>query len=457
MERNIEKYLVDWKKNPDRKPLILRGARQVGKTYSIDKFAKENYRYYLKINIEQDSILKNIFDSKQPSRIIDELTVLYQIPLLDSESLLFIDEIQMAPNAIAALRYFYEERPGLHVIAAGSLLDHTLNEMKYSMPVGRVEFAYMYPLNFNEFLQALGQIGLVKALEKFTPTLDLSTAIHEKLKEYLRLYFFIGGMPEAVNAYVKHQDLLKVEKVHSDILSSIEYDFAKYGTRKQQEYLKDVLRYCANNIGQKVRYVNINKAANSEMLKDALYKLGMSRIIHLVHRTKSSEVPLSKYEDKDVFKPLFMDIGLACRIAGIKLTDMSDLAADFEGALAEQFVGQEMIAAGDIYSEQKLYYWQRDAKNANAEIDYLYQIDNRIFPLEVKAGKRGTLKSLHVFLAEKNKDIGIRLNLDLPSFGENLTANPNLPDKETISYKLLSLPLYFAGKLKHFGNILTLQ
>ncbi len=457
MERNIEKYLVDWKKNPDRKPLILRGARQVGKTYSIDKFAKENYRYYLKINIEQDSILKNIFDSKQPSRIIDELTVLYQIPLLDSESLLFIDEIQMAPNAIAALRYFYEERPGLHVIAAGSLLDHTLNEMKYSMPVGRVEFAYMYPLNFNEFLQALGQIGLVKALEKFTPTLDLSTAIHEKLKEYLRLYFFIGGMPEAVNAYVKHQDLLKVEKVHSDILSSIEYDFAKYGTRKQQEYLKDVLRYCANNIGRKVRYVNINKAANSEMLKDALYKLGMSRIIHLVHRTKSSEVPLSKYEDKDVFKPLFMDIGLACRIAGIKLTDISDLAADFEGALAEQFVGQEMIAAGDIYSEQKLYYWQRDAKNANAEIDYLYQIDNRIFPLEVKAGKRGTLKSLHVFLAEKNKDIGIRLNLDLPSFGENLTANPNLPDKETISYKLLSLPLYFAGKLKHFGNILTLQ
>ena len=455
MEREIEKYLIQWQKSPNRKPLILRGARQVGKTYSIDKFAKTNYKHYLKINIEQDKQLQSIFESNQPLQIIDDLTALYQIPLKDNDSLLFIDEIQLAPKAIISLRYFFEQRPNLHIIAAGSLFDHTLNEIQYSMPVGRVEFAYMYPLNFKEFLLARRENGLVNSIEDYTPESLFSSAIHQRISEHLRLYFFIGGMPEAVDTYIKTKNMVEVEKVHSSILTSIQYDFAKYGTRKQQEYLKDVLHYCANNIGQKVKYVNINRNTHSKLLQDAFLKLEISRIIHLVRHTKSSEIPLTQYQDNNIFKPLFMDIGMVCHLARIKLSDLRNLASDFEGGLAEQFVGQELIANSAFYTEQKLNYWTRDAKNANAEIDYLYQIGNQVFPVEVKAGKRGTLKSLHVYLSEKKKKTGIRLNIDIPSYGKNLSAKINLPDRKELKYDLLSLPLYFAGKLQSYIKLFT--
>lgn len=176
-------------------------------------------------------------------------------------------------------------------------------------------------------------------------------------------------------------------------------------------------------------------------------KTGMSRIIHLVRHTRSAEVPLSRSQDNDVFKPLFFDIGILAHIAGIKLMDINDLATGFEGAMAEQFVFQELLACGLPYREQRLFYWIREAKNSNAEIDCLYQIGNRVYPVEIKSGKRGTLKSLHVFLAEKKKSTGIRLNTDLPSTGNDLIAKVNLPGKEELTYNLISLPLYLAGRL----------
>lgn len=449
MKRFIESYLSSWKNSPHHKPLIIRGARQVGKTYVVDKFAKGNFKYYLKINPEQEDGLKMIFQSKKPQLIINELSALYNIPVTEGKTLLFIDEIQMIPEAIAALRYFYEQMPGLHIIAAGSLLDHTLNELPYSMPVGRVEFAYIYPLNFQEFLLANKQDGVLRYINAFSIDKPFSQALHQKILEYLRLYFFVGGMPEAVNIYIKTKNLIEVEKVHSGILTSLQYDFAKYGTRKQQEYLKDCLVYSAKNIGKKVKYVNINKDVHSTYLKEALLKLEMSRIVHLARRTKSSKVPINQYVDNSVFKPVFLDIGLTCNMAKIKLTDIQNLITDFEGSLAEQFVGQELASSFEYYEDAKLYYWSREAKNANAEIDFLFQIENRIFPIEVKAGKTGTLKSLQVYLAEKNEKTGIRLNIDLPSIGNNLPAVVNMKGKKhNLKYKLISMPMYLAAHLK---------
>jgi predicted AAA+ superfamily ATPase len=449
MKRFIESYLSSWKNSPHHKPLIIRGARQVGKTYVVDKFAKGNFKYYLKINPEQEGGLETIFQSKKPQLIINELSALYGIPVTEGETLLFIDEIQMVPEAIAALRYFYEQMQGLHIIAAGSLLDHTLNELPYSMPVGRVEYAYMYPLNFQEFLLANKQEGILGYINAFAFDKPFSQALHQRILEYLRLYFFVGGMPEAVKVYLETKNLIEVEKVHSGILTSLQYDFAKYGTRKQQEYLKDCLVYSAKNIGKKVKYVNINKNAHSTYLKEALLKLEMSRIVHLVRRTKSSKVPINQYVDNDVFKPVFMDIGLTCNLAKIKLTDIQNLITDFEGSLAEQFVGQELVSSFEYYEDAKLYYWSREAKNANAEIDFLFQIENRIFPIEVKAGKTGTLKSLQVYLAEKNKNTGIRLNIDLASIGNGLSAVVNMKgEKHNLTYKLISMSMYFAAYLK---------
>jgi predicted AAA+ superfamily ATPase len=447
MNRKIDDYFLTWKSSRNRKPLMVRGARQVGKTYSIEKFAGQNYRYLLKVNLEQDRNIHSVFESLRPEQIVNELSVLYQIPVEDEHTLLFIDEIQACPRAIAALRYFYEQKPGLHIICAGSLLDHTLNELQYSMPVGRLDYAYMYPLSFSEFLKEAGENGLYGFINGFTVDGDFSLAIHNRILELLRLYFFIGGMPEAVDYYLKTRDLSGIDKIHSALITSIEYDFSKYGTRKQQELLRDVLHYVANNIGKKVKYVNVNRNVPSALLKDALLKLEMSRIIHLVRHTRSSEVPLSRLQDNDVFKPLLFDIGILGHIAGIKLLDIKNLATEFDGAMAEQFVFQELLASGQPYREQRLSYWIREAKNSNAEIDCLHQVGNRVYPVEIKSGKRGTLKSLHVFLAEKNKSTGIRLNADSPSVGNDLTARVNLPGKEELTYNLISLPLYLAGRL----------
>jgi len=447
MYREIEKYLTEWKVSLYRKPLVIRGARQVGKTYTIEKFASNNFRYFLKINLEQERNLQNVFESLQPQQIINDLTSLYQVPIVDGDTLLFIDEIQVSPKAIAALRYFYEQRPGLHIVSAGSLLDITLNEMQYSMPVGRVDFAFMYPMTFIEFLLALNETGLVKSIRDFTLNDTFRQAIHNRLLELVRLYFFIGGMPEAVVYYSSEKDLSGIEKIHSGLIQSIQFDFAKYGTRKQQECLKDVLYYVANNIGKKVKYSNINRNVHSSLLKDALLKLEMSRIIHLVRHTRSASVPITQLQDNDVFKPVFLDIGMLNHMAGIKLIDIDNLITTYEGTLAEQFVLQELIAGSEPYTEQKLNYWIREAKNSNAEIDCLFQIGNNVYPVEIKSGKRGTLKSMHIFLTEKNKKTGIRFNLDTPTIGKGLKTVVNLPGKGQLTYNLVSLPLYFAGRL----------
>jgi predicted AAA+ superfamily ATPase len=446
MKRNIDSYLLAWKDSPKRKPLILRGARQVGKTFTINEFGENQFEFYLSVNLEQDRNLQTVFASNNPVTILNELTSLYNVPLIAGKTLLFIDEIQVSPAALASLRYFYEQAPDLHIIAAGSLLDHTLNELKYSMPVGRVEYAYLYPLNFMEFCHALGETGLCNYLRNFTPELSFSEAIHSKLAENLRLYFFIGGMPESVQTYIDTGNLIEVEKVHSSILTSLQYDFAKYGTRKEQDLLKSSMDYAANNIGRKVKYVNIDRNAHSSQLKEALLKLEMSRIIHLVRRTRSVHPPITQYIDNDTFKPVFLDIGLANHLGKIRLADIRNLCTDFEGALAEQFVGQEFMASSSFFEDTKLYYWLREAKNSNAEIDYLLQIENEIYAVEVKAGKTGTLKSLQVFLGTTEKHRGIRFNLDLPNYGNNLEAVIQVNNQsKTINYSLISLPLYFAG------------
>ena len=298
MKRLITSYLTEWKDSPNRKPLILKGARQVVKIYLIDKLGKSLFKCYLKVNLEKDSSLQHVFQYKKPQLIINELVALYNIPIIENETLLFIDEVQVLPDALVTLRYFYEEMPRLHIVAAGSLLDHSLNEMSFSMPVGRVEFAYLHPMNFVEFLMANSEDGLAQYLQVFQPGSYFSEAIHLQLLNWLRLYFFIGGMPDAVKIYSETKQIQEVEKVHSSILTSFQYDFSKYGTRKLQEYLFDSMVYCAGNVGHKIKYTNIHKSAHSSYIKDALQKLEWSRIIHLIRRTGSSKVPSNQFVDR---------------------------------------------------------------------------------------------------------------------------------------------------------------
>ncbi len=446
MERLIENYLLNWKNKLGRKPLILRGARQVGKTYSINHFGKNHFKYFLHLNLERYGNLSSLFKTNDPKLIIAELSAYFSVPIIEKNTLLFIDEIQVAPEVIVALRYFYEELPELHVIAAGSLLDHTLNNLQYSMPVGRVEFAYMYPMNFEEFLMAFEEKGLIEYIDNYSFNNKFSKVLHEKLLSLLRIYFFIGGMPEAISIFKNTNNLLQVSQVHESILSSLQYDFSKYGSKKEQNLMTECLRYVARNIGNRVKYSKINVQADSKTLKSVLLKLEMSRIVHLIHKTSSVNIPLNQKVDNNAYKAIFMDIGLANHLGAIKLNNLENLMTDYEGSLAEQFIGQELIVSKDYFTDNSLYYWQRDAKNANAEIDYLMQIDNNVYPVEVKAGKTGTLKSLQVFLFEKRKKTGIRFNADIPQIGVNLKAHVSLKsEKVQLNYDLISLPLYFAG------------
>jgi predicted AAA+ superfamily ATPase len=447
MKRDIIQLFIDWRNRKNRKPLIVRGARQVGKTYAIQEFAKLHFENSVSINLEESAEMKSIFRSNNPQQIIQELSVLKKSQIAPGKTLLFLDEIQVCPEAIVSLRYFYEQVPELHVVAAGSLLDHTLSELKLSMPVGRVEFCYMYPMSFREFLIALSEDQIINYLDEYSFFKGFSEAIHLKLLEYLRYYFFIGGMPEAVSVFVDQQDLIAVERLQSSILTSLRYDFAKYGSRSQQKTLSEVLKYAGQNAGRKIKYVNIDREIRSVSLKEAFYKLEMSRVINLARHTASSGIPLTTHINSEIFKAYFLDIGLANHLCHIQLSEPTKILTINEGSLAEQFTAQELLILSNMYEDPQLYYWTRDAKNANAEIDFLFQHNNKVYPIEVKAGKTGTLKSLYVYLFEKNLKTGIRFNTDLPSDGEFKTIVRSGQKAGEISVRLISLPLYMVHQL----------
>lgn len=450
MRREINQYLLEWKDRSDRKPLIIRGARQVGKTYTVESFARQYFKNLVKINLEEKPELRKLFDKNDTKLIINEISILLEADIDYGATLLFLDEIQTSANAIRVLRYFYEQMPDLHVIAAGSLLDLTLNEIQYSMPVGRVEFCYMYPLNFREFLEANAQPKLAGYIRNYDFNTTFSPVMHDKIIQYLRLYFFVGGMPEAVKTYITTNKLSDVERVHNSIITSLIYDFAKYGNRKQQENMIAVFKYAANNTGKKIKYVHIDKETRSTFLKEAFFKLEMSRVLYLVRHTNVASAPVNDLLNNKVFKPVFLDIGLANHIGNVQLIEIDNLITHNEGMLAEQFVGQELISGNKPFTDGKLFYWMREKKNANAEIDYLLQHENKLYPVEVKAGKTGTLKSLHQYLHEKKMKTGIRFNLDKPSIGDFSISMQNIGANTSLNYKLISLPLYLASVFSGF-------
>ncbi|MBN2893084.1 MAG: ATP-binding protein [Bacteroidales bacterium] len=446
MRRYFEDFLLKWKDRSTRKPLIVRGARQVGKTFIIEQFGKKQFKNFLKVNLEENEDARKLFNIKNTKQITDSLSLIYQTKIEPSETLLFIDEIQTSPEAIATLRYFYEQQPDLHVIAAGSLLDHALNEMKYSMPVGRVEFAYMYPMNFREFLWAVGEEQLADFLDSFKIKDYIAEAVHSKLLTLLRRFFFIGGMPEAVKTYIETDDLLEVERIHENILTSLEYDFAKYGTKTEQQHLLTVFRQIPKNVGRKIKYVNISTSIRPEAQRNALYKLQMSRIIKLITHSSALGSPL-EHESKDIFKPLFIDIGLLNHLLKIRLIDTDNMMTIHEGALAEQFVGQELLTVPPYFIDRELFYWLRESKNSNAELDYLWEFKNQIIPIEVKSGKVGTLKSLFVYSFEKKKKKGIRFSANIPEIQDIETQIRLKAKNENVNIKLLTLPLYLTYRI----------
>jgi len=445
LKRFAEDYLLEWKDRDDRKPLIIRGARQTGKTHLVETFARDHFRQFLKVDFEFDPDVKSLFHTRDPDAVVNGLSLYHDQEITEGEALLFFDEIQACPEAIAVLRYFHEKKPGLHVMAAGSLLDFTLRDFGYSMPVGRIEFLYLQPLSFEEFLLE-AQPRLLDYIRRFTLREKMDDAIHRKLSEWLRVFFFVGGMPEAAESYLTRKRLINVQRIQNAILTTMENDFAKYGSRTQQDFLRKAMRFVPRNLGDKVKYVRVDRDARSDVLKQAFQQLAMSRVIHLVYQSRANGVPLDAEAVVHSFKSIFLDIGLVNNISGLKLIDINELITVNEGGLAEQFVGQELLNTGYAFEDGRLYYWAREAKNANAEIDYLLTRDSRIVPVEVKAGKTGSLKSLHLFFHQKKTDFGLRFNMDKPSIGRFSAHVRRKEMADQIEYTLLSLPLYLVGQ-----------
>lgn len=448
--------LNNWLFKKGRKPLIIRGARQVGKSHLVRDLAQVNQRFCFELNFERFPEHADFFKSKDPKIILHHLSIHFKRKIDPATSLLFLDEIQATPELIEILRYFYEESPELPVIAAGSLLDFVLAEPEFSVPVGRIEYFYLGPICFEDYLLARGEASLLAWIRTVSMSDTVPLPTHQHCMDLMKEFWLIGGMPEVVANYVEFNDLDEVNNIKQNILQSYQEDFHKYGRIKQIPLLRRAFKAIPSLIGQKIKYVHIDSESKSVQVKEALDYLNLARVIHFVYHSHASGLPLGAQIDLKVFKTIFIDIGLLCSALGLSqlsIIHAPDWAWINRGSLAEQFIGQTLFQLYPSYQMPELYYWVRERAQSSAELDYLWQYENKIIPIEVKAGKTGHLKSLHYFMQEKNWSCGVRFNTDVPSL---LDEEIKLPHKDVIAYRLLSLPFYLAGQLNRLLSPLML-
>ena len=413
--RNIDSQLEIWHNDPNHKPLLIRGARQVGKSTAVKQLGK-SFKHYLEINLEKQPDLHQFFpDNIDVKRTCQLLSVSTGIPVIPGETLLFIDEIQSCQNAIKALRYFREDYPELHVIAAGSLLEFALEELP-SFAVGRIRSFYLYPFSFDDFLSALG----LDALKEFkTQTAREGTPLpdpmHNQLKDLLRTFYLVGGMPEAVSTWVSKQDFLACSRVHNDILDAYQQDFSKYKKRVSPDLLRQVLRSAALQAGKKFVFAEASRDVPAASVKECLRLLTLAGLITPVKHTAANGLPLGAEENEKYVKYLFLDLGLMQTMLSLPANDIllaSDVDFVNKGAASEMFAGLELLKTHDCFVKTEMFYWQNTDKGTIGEIDYLTVIDGQIIPLEVKAGTQGKMQSLYNFMPKHSSAFGIRTSLE---------------------------------------------
>lgn len=425
--RRIDDELVVWSKEENRKVLLLRGARQVGKSSAVRNLGK-SFKYYIEINFEDaDEQVKGLFKpGVSPKEICMKLSVLTLIPIVPNETLLFLDEIQACVPAISKLRYFYEQYPELHVIAAGSLLEFALRELP-SFGVGRIRSMFMYPFSFEEFLMASGKKPWMQAVREASPQNPLFEGLHAQLIDQLHIFHLTGGMPAVVSEFVNNQDLLKCQHVLNDILVSFHTDFAKYKKQVPAIRIIEVFQSVAKQAEGKFVYERAAVQLSNRQVKDALELLIMAGLVYPVTHTSANGIPLGAEINPKIQRMFLFDTGLFQRMLGLNISDIL-LSNDFNtvnrGALAEIFVGLEIIKASSCYSPANLYYWQREKKQSTAQVDFLIQKHDRIIPIEVKSGTQGAMQSLRLFMKEKEVTNGIRISLENFAQYENIDVYP---------------------------------
>ena len=417
-KRLIDEKLLQWKDSPRRKPLLIRGARQVGKSTAVRELAKQ-FRYFVEINLEKQPDLIQMFpENIDVKRTCEKLSGTLGIPIVPNETLLFINEIQVSKEAIMSLRYFKEDYPELHVIAAGSLLEYALEELP-SFGVGRIRSMYMYPFSFDEFLMAQGLELTVNYKKKANSAAPLPEKAHKDMIDQLRTFYLVGGMPAAVTEWMETHSFVEVSHVHTDIIQTYEDDFNKYKKRVSPVLLRQVLHSVALQAGNKFVYSIAARDVHSSIVRDALHLLTLAGIIVPVKHTDGTGVPLGAEENNSYVKYLFFDLGVMQTMLDIPARDIltaSDVDFVNKGSASEMFAGLEMQKYHDCFQKAEMHYWQNTVKGSNAEVDYLSVHNGQILPVEVKASTRGGMQSLWVFMGKRKLHNAIRTSLE--NFGQ---------------------------------------
>lgn len=407
MEREAIGQLYEWKARPNRKPLIIRGARQVGKTWLMLEFAKKAYEKWIYVNFEDEEMLKHVFELDfDVPRILNALSLRFHTEI-DEQTLLIFDEIQAAPRGITSLKYFCEKAPEYHVITAGSLLGISMHGGD-SFPVGKVDFLSLMPMSFPEFLRAAGQERLAKLLAECK--WDSIVYVKDRIIQLLRTYYYVGGMPEAVKAYCDGLGYEEVRRIQSNILMTYENDFSKHAPANEVPRIRMVWHSVTSQLAKENRkfiYGVLRQGARAKEFEIAVEWLQDAGLVYRVNRTRSGEMPLSAFEDFGTFKLFMLDVGLMCamnRLSSDSILLGNDIFSTYRGAMTEQYVCQQLTGAVDF-----IYYWSAD--NSRGEIDFLIQTGGRIVPIEVKAEENLKSKSLSAFVARYPSLHAVRLSM----------------------------------------------
>lgn len=410
MYRSEIENIIAWKDKADRKPLILLGARQVGKTWLLKEFGNKCFDDVCYVNFEQPGQLKELFDGNiSTERIIDFLGSYNGKKIEKQRTLIIFDEVQEVPRALTSLKYFAEEAPEYAICCAGSLLGVTLHEGT-SFPVGKVDFLTLQPLTFKEFLLANGEEPMLDFIEKYYAE-GLPQATIEKIIDYLKIYFVVGGMPQVVNEWVKTHDFSRTAKIHNAILQSYQNDFSKHAPRTIVPKIHHVWNSIPSQLAKenkKFVYGVVREGARAREYEDALLWLKDSGLIRRVGLVKGARLPLKAYEDLKTFKIYHLDIGLLCSMCEIEpsvIIGSETVFAEFCGVLTEQFVLQELHASGLFKS---IYYW---SEGAESEVDFIFSYEGKVIPCEAKAGLNVRAQSLKVFMNKYQPEIAIRTSL----------------------------------------------
>ena len=434
MKRLMDWHLKQWKVDQYRKPLLIRGARQVGKTYGVRQLGKK-FENLVEINFERKKEANKIFEKDLvPERIIQELSLFSGQRIVPGKTLLFFDEVQECAEAIQSMRYFFEEEPSLHLIAAGSLLDFALE--KTGLPVGRISSLYVYPLSFMEFLVAIGETLIAEAILSQEKSVPMGDVIHSKLLDLVGQYLSIGGMPEAVAKWIQTKSPLESFKVHHQLADTYRQDFQKYAKKHQIKYLDALFNEIPRHVGKQFKYSEIHGEYKKRELAPCLDLLCLANVVHKIHHSAGNGLPLGAESNNEWFKIVFLDIALCQAILGLDLSAWfldSREAFVNRGEIVEAFIGQELLCYSIPYRRTDLYFWKAETPG-QAEVDFLYDYKSNIVPIEAKSGDGRTLKSMHRFLDSHSHS----------SYGVRFSAQ-----NYSIFQKIDSRPLYAAASLAH--------